>query len=140
MDEAAPENAPTGAESGGGVLRRIRRNASVATVVLAAGYAIRGDWWGVSGLTCGAAVAIVNFLWLESLVRRAIGPAPDVRPGKVAAGSLLRFALFGLVLSISIFVARFNVISVLLGVSVLVIGIAGEVVYALVAPQKALRD
>lgn len=128
------------AQGGEGVLRRIRRNAIVAAVVLAAGYAIRGDLWGVSGLTCGAAVAIVNFLWLENLVRRAIGSAPDVRPEKVAAGSLLRFALFGLVLAISIFVARFNVLSVLLGVSVLVIGIAGEAVYALVAPRKALRD
>lgn len=125
---------------GSGVLRRIRRNAVIAAAVLAAGYAARADWVGVAGLTCGAAVSIVNFLWLEGLVRRAVGPAPDVRAGRVAAGSLLRFTLFGLVLSISIFVARFNVLSVLLGVSVIVIGIAAEVVYALAAPGRAIRD
>lgn len=125
---------------GSGVLRRIRRNAVIAAAVLAAGYAARADWVGVAGLTCGAAVSIVNFLWLEGLVRRAVGPAPDVRAGRVAAGSLLRFTLFGLVLSISIFVARFNVLSVLLGVSVIVIGITAEVVYALAAPGRAIRD
>ena len=139
MDELPDELVET-VETQRRVLYRIRRNAAVAAAVLAAGYAVRADWWGLSGLTCGAAVAIVNFLWLEGLVRRAVGPALDVRPGKVAAGSLLRFALFGLVLSISIFVARFNVISVLLGVSVFVIGIAAEAVYALVMPNKALGD
>lgn len=121
-------------------LRRIRRNAVLAAVVLAAGYVVRGDWVGAAGLTCGAAVAIVNFLWLEGLVRRAVGPKSDVQPQKVAVGSLLRFALFGLVISVSIFVAHFNVLSVLLGVSVVVLGIGVEALYSLVAPEKALRD
>lgn len=125
---------------GAGVLRRVRRNALVAGAVLGAGYLIRGDWIGAAGLTCGAAVAIVNFLWLEGLVRRAIGPPPDARPQKIAIGSVLRLALYGLVLAVSIFVARFNVLSVLLGVSIVVIGIAGEAVYSLIAPERALRD
>lgn len=125
---------------GSRVLGRVRRNATVAAVVFGAGYLIRGDWTGAAGLTCGAAVAIVNFLWLERLVRRSIGPSPDAHPEKIAFGSLLRFALFSLVLAVSIFVARFNVLSVLLGVSIVVIGIAGEAVYSMFAPDKALRD
>ena len=44
--------------------------------------------------------------------------------------TLARFALLGVSLSVTIFVARFNTPSVLLGFSIVVVGIMGEALYA----------
>ena len=44
--------------------------------------------------------------------------------------SLARFALLGVALSVAIFVARFNAVSVLLGFSIVVVGILGEGLYS----------
>jgi hypothetical protein len=43
---------------------------------------------------------------------------------------MVRFAVFGVALAVSIFVVRFNPLSVLFGFSVVVIGIACEALYA----------
>jgi hypothetical protein len=48
-----------------------------------------------------------------------------------------RFALFGLALTITLYLVRLNTISVLLGFSVVVIGILAEGVYSI---WKALRN
>jgi hypothetical protein len=45
---------------------------------------------------------------------------------------MARFALFGVALTVAIFVAGFDPISVLLGFSIVVIGIMGEALYAVV--------
>jgi len=44
---------------------------------------------------------------------------------------MARFALLGVALLVSIFVARFNASSVLLGFSIVVVGIIGEAVYGI---------
>ena len=98
-----------------------------------AGFAIwmlaASGWWGFLGLTCSAAVVMINFLWLEEIVERLLQPAPHLHAWKLTLRSLARFALLGVALLVTIFVARFNALSVLLGFSVVVVGIISEALY-----------
>ena len=51
--------------------------------------------------------------------------------------ALARYALLAAALSVTIVIARFNVVSVLLGFSIIVVGILGEAAFTLVrgAPE-----
>jgi hypothetical protein len=109
---------------------RIVRFSAGAWIVLALAYAVAGQWWGLLGLTCSGAVVIINFLWLERIVVRVLQPAPRVEAWRLGVRAVARMALFGVALAISIFVVRFNPLSVLLGFSILVIGIGCEVLYS----------
>lgn len=109
---------------------RIFRFSVASWIVLALIYAVRFDWWGLLGLTCGGAVVMINFLWLKGIVVRVLQPAPEVQGWKLGLGAMARFTLFGVAIALSIFVVRFNPLSVLFGFSVLVIGIGCEVLYA----------
>jgi len=73
---------------------------------------------------------MIQFLWLEDIVAKTIQPGPLVKPWRLLAGTLARFTLFGLALSVVILVGRFEVLSVLLGFSIIVIGIMVEAAYA----------
>lgn len=121
------------------VLRRVRGVSFVAFVGFALAFALRADWLGLLGLTCSATVVMINFLWLEDIVVKVLEPAPQVKAWKLGLQTFARFTLFGLALSVAVFVVRFNVLSVLLGVSIVVIGIFGEAVYALVQSLKSER-
>jgi len=111
------------------VLRRIKIVSAGAWVVFAFPVAIESGWMGLVGLTCSAAVTIINFLWLEAIVKAVLQPSPRLRPWKLSIRALGRYALLGSALAVAIFVARFNALSVLLGFSVVVVGIMGEAVY-----------
>lgn len=111
-------------------VRRIVRCAIGAWLVAALGYALAGQWWGLAGLTCSAGVVIINFLWLEAIVSVVLQPAPRVKAWRLGVRALARFTLFGAALAVSIFVVRFNPLSVLIGFSVLVIGIGCEALYS----------
>lgn len=111
-------------------LRRIKLGAFGGYVVCALWYAIRLEWRGLLGLTCSGLVVMIQFLWLEDIVAKTVQPGPLVKPWRLLAGTLVRFTLFGLALSVVIFVARFEVLSVLLGFSIIVIGIMVEAAYA----------
>ena len=72
-----------------------------------------------------------NVLALKmTLYRTSGGDSPFVR-------ALSRFILLGAALTVTIVIARFNVVSVLLGFSIIVVGIMGEAAYTLVrgAPE-----
>ena len=114
------------------VLRRIKRNSVIAYVVFAVFTLFYGGFWGFLGLTCTAAVTMISFLWLEEVVGTLLQPSPQPRPWKLTVRSIARFALLGVALLVSIFVARFNASSVLLGFSIVVVGIIAEAVYAAV--------
>ncbi|HVR43666.1 MAG TPA: ATP synthase subunit I [Thermoanaerobaculia bacterium] len=120
-DEAAEERA---------LVRRIVRFSIAAWIVMAAIWALRAEWWGLAGLTCSGAVVIINFLWLEEIISHVLRPAPRANAWRLGVRALARFALFGVALAVSIFVVRFNPLSVLFGFSILVIGIGCEVLYA----------
>ena len=112
-------------------LRRIKWSAFGGYLCCALWYAIRLEWRGLLGLTCSALVVMIHFLWLEHIVARTIQPGPHVKPWRLLAGTLARFTLFGLALFVVILVARFDVLSVLLGFSIIVIGIMVEAAYSI---------
>lgn len=73
---------------------------------------------------------MINFLWLEEIVEALLQPTPGRHLGRLTVRTLSRFALLGVALLVTIFVARFNAASVLLGFSIVVVGIMGEAVYS----------
>jgi hypothetical protein len=119
QDEAAPV-----------VLRRIRLIAAAAWIAFAVPVLMTGGWRGLLGLTCSGLVTMINFLWLEKIVDALLQPTPARHPWRLTVRTLSRFALLGVALSVTIFVARINAVSVLLGFSIVVAGIMGEAVYS----------
>ena len=125
----APE--PTAAESepSSNVLRRVRLFSLAAYAVMAVFLLIYAGFWAFLGLTCSATVIMINFLWLEEIVDQVLQPTPRLHAWRLTLRSMLRFALLGVALTVTIFVARFNALSVLLGFSIVVVGIMGEAAY-----------
>jgi hypothetical protein len=117
-------------EDTGAMLRRIRILSGAGYVVFAIAVLITSGLSGLLGLTCSAVVTMINFLWLEEIASALLRPTPRLRAWKVTLRMLARYALLGAALTVTLVVARFNVVSVLLGFSVVVVGIVGEAVYA----------
>lgn len=116
-------------DSADAILRRIRIVSAGAYLVFAIALLAGSGWQALLGLTCGAVLTMINFLWLEAIVNTVLQPSPRLRPWKVSIRALGRFALLGGALTVAIFVARFNALSVLLGFSIVVVGIMGEAAY-----------
>jgi len=114
------------------VLRRIRWMSIGAYVLFAiyAGFAMGVH--GLIGLTCCAAVTMISFLWLEQILTDLLRPASHLHARRLMWRTLARFVLLGAAVSVAIFVARFDALSVLLGFSIVVGGIMGEAVYSTV--------
>jgi hypothetical protein len=125
----APEPTPSEREAPSLVLRRVRRISLAAYVIFAVVSLLSGGLYGFIGLTCSGAVVMINFLWLEGIVDSVLQPALHPKPWRLTLRSLARFGLFGVALTVTIFVARFNALSVLLGFSIVVVGIIGEGLY-----------
>ncbi len=125
------ENLPTETndESAAVVLRRVKRNSVATYAIFAVFVVISRGFRPFVGLTCSAAVTIISFLWLEEIITTLLQPSPRLRAGRVVLRTLARFALLGVAVSVTILVARFDAVSVLLGFSVVVVGIIGEAVY-----------
>lgn len=114
------------------VLRRIRNISIAAWAGFAVFALISSGFHGFLGLTCSALVTIISFLWLEEIVEAVLQPTPELRAWKVTLRTFGRYALLGAAVSVTIYVARFNALSVLLGFSIVVVGIVGEAVYSTV--------
>ena len=112
------------------VVRRIRHIALAAYVALIIPAVMIDGWWGFVGLTCSAAVNIICFLWLEQILEAIVQPSPRLRAWKVVLRTLIRYALLGAAIAVTILVARFDALSVLLGFSIVVVGIIGEGLYS----------
>ncbi len=119
------------------VLRRIKRTALAAALVFAGFSAFYGGFRAFLGLTCSAAVTMITFLWLEEIVNVLLQPAPHPKARRMIVRALARFLLLGVSLAVTIIIARFNAVSVLLGFSIIVVGIFGEALYSTV---RTLRD
>src|SRR5436853_5559523 len=113
MTAAQDEPAPV-------VLRRIRLIAVAAWIVFAVPVLSTGRWCGLLGLTCSGLVTMINFLWAEEIVDALLQPTPARHPWRLTVRTLSRFALLGAALLVTIFVARINAVSVLLGFSIVV--------------------
>ena len=113
------------------VLRRIKWTSLAAAAVFAIFSAIWAGFRGFLGLTCSAAVTMISFLWLEEIVDVLLQPAAHLHARRLTLRTLARFFLLGVALTVTINVARFNAVSVLLGFSIIVVGICGEALYSL---------
>ena len=113
------------------VLRRIKRNALGCAIVFAVFAWIFGGFRAFLGLTCSAAVTMISFLWLEEIVTVLLQPAAHQHARRLTFRVFARFALLGVALAVTIILARFNAVSVLLGFSIIVVGIFGEALYSL---------
>lgn len=113
------------------VVRRIKRTALGAAVVFALFSLFSGGFRAFLGLTCSAAVTMIAFLWLEEIVGLFLQPAAHLHARRLTFRTLARFALLGVALTVTINVARFSAVSVLLGFSIIVVGIFGEALYSL---------
>jgi len=111
------------------VLRRVRRFSTAAYFLFVIPVLITIGWNGLIGLTCSAAVTMISFLWLEYIVEAVLQPSPRLQAWNMLLRALARYVLLGAALSVAIIVARFNPLSVLLGFSIVVVGIIGEAVY-----------
>jgi hypothetical protein len=118
-------------ESPSDVIRRIKRTAFAAAAVFAVFSAVYGGFRAFLGLTCSAAVTMISFLWLEEIVDVLLQPAAHLHARRLTLRTLARFALLGVALTVTIIIARFNAVSVLLGFSIIVVGICGEALYSL---------
>jgi hypothetical protein len=119
------------------VIRRVKTFSLIAYGACFLAYLIRWNVYGMAGLTCSTLVVMINFLWLEDSVVKALQPASSVRVWKLALPTVTRFTLFGIALSLTLYVVRVNTVSVLLGFSVIVAGIMAEGVYSI---WKAIRS
>ena len=117
-------------DDGAAVLRRVKWISLGAYIVFTIPVMIESGFRGFVGLTCTAAVTMISFLWLEEIVNAVLQPSPRLRTWKVLLRTLARYVLLGAALLVAIFVARFNALSVLLGFSIVVVGIMGEAVYS----------
>ncbi len=121
--------APVGDEPQARVLRRIRAISYGAYAAFAVYTLIADGFYSFLGLTCSSVVIMINFLWLEEIVSALLQPTPHPHAWRLTLRALARFALLGVALLVLIYVARFNPISVLLGFSIVVVGIMGEALY-----------
>ena len=129
MEENLPPQVPEW-ETTPRVLGRIRWIAVFAYVAFAVIVTAVDGWRGLIGLTCSSAVTIIAFLWLEEIVDTLLQPAAHLHARRLTFRALSRFVLLGVALLVTIFVARFHALSVLLGFSIVVVGIIGEAVYS----------
>jgi hypothetical protein len=112
------------------VLGRIKKISAGAYVAFAMFSLISSGFTGFLALTCSALVIMICFLWLEGMVNALLQPSPHLKPWRVVVRTLARYVLFGAALAVTILVARFDALSVLLGFSIVVVGIMGEALYS----------
>ena len=119
------------------VLRRIKRMSVGAFFLFAAIIIFTVGWRALAGLTCSAAVTMISFLWMEEIIGSLFQPTSHLRAKLLTLRTVARFGVLGVALWVTIFVARFNSVSVLLGFSIVVVGIIGEAVYSTVTSLRA---
>ena len=117
-------------ESAAVVLGRVKRISVGAYVAFAIFSLISSGFAGFVALTCSALVIMISFLWLEGMVNALLQPSPHLKPWRITVRALARYVLFGAAVAVTILVARFDALSVLLGFSIVVVGIMGEALYS----------
>ena len=121
---------PEDDETAAAALRRIRWIALTAYVVFAISVGFTRGFRSFVALTCTAALAIISFLWLEEIVTGVLQPSAQLHPRRLVLRALSRFVLLGMAAWVTVQVAKFDAVGVLLGFSVVVVGILGEAAYA----------
>jgi len=104
--------------------------ALIAYIVLAISIGFTRGFRAFVALTCTAALAIICFLWLEEIVTGVLQPSAQLHPRRLLLKALSRFVILGVAAWVTVQVAKFDAVGVLLGFSVVVVGILGEAAYA----------
>src|SRR5438045_8233087 len=112
------------------VLGLVKKFSVAAYAAFAIFSLISSGFAGFIALTCSALVIMISFLWLEGMVNALLQPSPHLKPWRITVRALARYVLFGAALAVTILVARFDALSVLLGFSIVVVGIMGEALYS----------
>ena len=119
------------------VIARVKRVAIAAYFVFAIIIVIARGFSALIGLTCSAAVTMISFLWMEEIIGSLFQPTSHLRAKLLTLRTVARFGVLGVAPWVTIIVARFNSVSVLLGFSIVVVGIIGEAVYSTVTSLRA---
>jgi uncharacterized membrane protein len=130
MESKLPDDPATDEIAAVASLRRVHWIAVSAWAAFAIFLSISRGFRAFVGLTCSAAVAIISFLWLEEIVRGVLQPSAKLHPRRLVLRTLSRFVLLGVAAWVTVLVARFDAVGVLLGFSVVVVGILGEALYS----------
>jgi hypothetical protein len=114
------------------VVARVKRTSLWAYLVFAVAVLILRGFNAFVGLTCSAAVTMISFLWLEEILTTILQPSSHPNTRRLTLRALARFVLLGVTISVTIFVARFDAVGVLLGFSVVVVGVIGEALVSVI--------
>jgi len=112
-------------------LRRVKGISVGAYVVFAIFTLFWAGFRAFLGLTCAAAVTMISFLWREQFIGALLQPSPRIKPWRLTVRAVARLLLLGAAILVLIYVARFNAVSVLLGSSIMVVGIIGEAAFSM---------
>ncbi len=104
------------------------RDSGIASIIIAFIMTIASfffmDWWGSLTVFVGSMVMILNFIWLKELVNLLTGRAEKSEDiPRTLVKFLLRYILLGIFLYVIITAREVNVVALLLGLSVLVLGV-----------------
>lgn len=115
----------------GPVIGRIRKSAVIATLALTAiTWLVEGSRTALALFFSGTLI-IMNFIWLEEILANTLRSSPDVNPLPVTLRIVLRFGLIAMSVIVTVGIARFEPVGVLIGFSVIVIGIVSEGFFSL---------
>lgn len=111
----------------GAFTRRVARTAWGLVIVGAAGELIlRKSLSGAVSLTGAGAVAIINFRWLEEVLRRVVQPGQPRFDKRSVLRIVGRLALFAGMFAALLWVPRVDPVAVALGFSALVVALVIE--------------
>lgn len=107
--------------------RRVERTAWGLVIVGAAGELIlRKSFAGAASLTGAGAVAIINFRWLEAVLRRVVQPGEPQFDSRSVLQIVGRLALFAGLFAALLWVPGIEPVAVALGFSTLVVALIVE--------------
>jgi hypothetical protein len=108
-------------------IRRVARTAWGLVIVGAAGELIlRKSFAGAASLTGAGAVAIINFRWLEAVLRRVVQPGQPRFDRRSLLRIVGRLALFAGLFAALLWVPQVEPVAVVLGFSALVVALIVE--------------
>jgi hypothetical protein len=108
-------------------IRRVARTAWGLVIVGAAGELIlRKSFAGAASLTGAGAVAIINFRWLEAVLRRVVQPGEPRFDRRSVLQFVGRLALFAGLFAALLWVPGIEPVAVALGFSTLVVALVFE--------------
>lgn len=122
------------------VVGRIRRMALIATFLLFVGIWFLNGPRAATALGVSAALMLMNFFWLEEILLRTMNSSQGADALFASASIFVRFGLIGIAAIVTIGVARFEPISVILGFSVIVIAIMAEAARSLIESLSSSED